>query len=119
MKTKIFITILLLTQGVFSQNENNRKIGDFKTLKVYDLVNIELVRAEENYAEVTGEYPNNTVIKNKNGELKVRMGIEKRFRGANTKIKIFYNNIDKIYVHEGAFVYSKDTITQALSLIHI
>ena len=113
MKTKIFITILLLTQGVFSQNENNRKIGDFKTLKVYDLVNIELVRAEENYAEVTGEYPNNTVIKNKNGELKVRMGIEKRFRGANTKIKIFYNNIDKIYVHEGAFVYSKDTITQA------
>ena len=113
MKTKILITILLLTQGVFSQNENNRKIGDFKTLKVYDLVNIELVRAEENYAEVTGEYPNNTVIKNKKGELKVRMGIEMRFRGANTKIKIFYNNIDKIYVHEGAFVYSKDTITQA------
>ena len=112
MKTKILLAILLITQGVFSQNENNRKIGDFKILKVYDLVNIELVRAEENYAEVTGEYPNNTVIKNKNGELKVRMGIEKRFRGANTKIKIFYNNIDKIYVHEGAFVYSKDTIAQ-------
>ena len=112
MKTKILLAILLITQGVFSQNENNRKIGDFKILKVYDLVNIELVRAEENYAEVTGEYSNNTVIKNKNGELKVRMGIEKRFRGANTKIKIFYNNIDKIYVHEGAFVYSKDTIAQ-------
>ena len=112
MKTKTLLAILLITQGVFSQNENNRKIGDFKILKVYDLVNIELVRAEENYAEVTGEYPNNTVIKNKNGELKVRMGIEKRFRGANTKIKIFYNNIDKIYVHEGAFVYSKDTIAQ-------
>ena len=112
MKTKILLAIMLITQGVFSQNENNRKIGDFKILKVYDLVNIELVRAEENYAEVTGEYPNNTVIKNKNGELKVRMGIEKRFRGANTKIKIFYNNIDKIYVHEGAFVYSKDTIAQ-------
>ena len=112
MKTKILLAIMLITQGVFSQNENNRKIGDFKILKVYDLVNIELVRAEENYAEVTGEYSNNTVIKNKNGELKVRMGIEKRFRGANTKIKIFYNNIDKIYVHEGAFVYSKDTIAQ-------
>ena len=112
MKTKILLAIMLITQGVFSQNENNRKIGDFKILKVYDLVNIELVRAEENYAEVTGEHPNNTVIKNKNGELKVRMGIEKRFRGANTKIKIFYNNIDKIYVHEGAFVYSKDTIAQ-------
>ena len=113
MKAKTLIAILLLTQAVFSQNENSRKIGDFKILKVYDLLNIELERAEENYAVVTGEYSNNTVIKNKNGELKLRMGIEKRFRGSNTKIKIFYNNIEKIYAHEGAFVYSKDTISQA------
>ena len=113
MKAKTLIALLLLTQAVFSQNENNRKIGDFKILKAYDLLNIELVRAEENYAVVTGEYSNNTVIKSKNGELKLRMGIEKRFRGSNTKIKIFYNNIEKIYVHEGAFVYSKDTISQA------
>ena len=112
MKTKILLAILLITQGMFSQNENNRKIGDFKILKAYDLVNIELIRAEENYAEVTGEHTNNIVIKNKNGELKVRMGLERRFRGANTKVKIFYNNIDKIYVHEGVFIFSKDTITQ-------
>ena len=112
MKTKILLAILLITQGMFSQNENNRKIGDFKILKAYDLVNIELIKAEENYAEVTGEHSNNIVIKNKNGELKVRMGLERRFRGANTKVKIFYNNIDKIYVHEGVFIFSKDTITQ-------
>ena len=107
MKTKILLAILLITQGMFSQNENNRKIGDFKILKAYDLVNIELIKAEENYAEVTGEHSNNIVIKNKNGELKVRMGLERRFRGANTKVKIFYNNIDKIYVHEGVFIFSK------------
>jgi len=112
MKTKTLLAAILITQAMFSQNEISRKIGDFSILKVYDLVNIELVRAEENYAEVTGEYSNSVVIKNKNGELKVRMGIEKRFRGANTKVKIFYNNINKIYVHEGAFVYSKDTISQ-------
>ena len=41
------------------------------------------------------------------------MGLERRFRGANTKVKIFYNNIDKIYVHEGVFIFSKDTIAQA------
>ena len=113
MKTKILLAALFITQTMLSQNENSRKIGDFNILKVYDLVNIELVRAEENYAEVTGEHSNSIVIKNKNGELKVRMGIAKRFRGANTKVKIFYNNIKKIYVHEGAFVYSKDTISQA------
>ncbi len=112
MRTKILIVALILTQCVFSQNENSRKIGDFTILKVYDLINIELVRAEENYAQITGQHSNNVVVKNKNGELKIRMGIERRFRGANTKVKIFYNNIDKIYVHEGAFVFSKDTINQ-------
>ena len=112
MRTKILIVALILTQSVFSQNENSRKIGDFTILKVYDLINIELVRAEENYAQITGQHSNNVVVKNKNGELKIRMGIERRFRGANTKVKIFYNNIDKIYVHEGAFVFSKDTISQ-------
>ena len=112
MKTKILIAALIISQSLFSQNDNSRKIGDFKILKVYDLINIELIRAEENYAEITGQHSNKVVVKNKNGELKVRMGIERRFRGANTKVKIFYNNIDKIYVHEGAFVFSKDTIKQ-------
>ena len=113
MKTKILLITLLVTQFVFSQNQNSRKIGDFKILKVYDLINLELIKAEENYAEISGQHSNSVVVKNKNGELKVRMGIERRFRGANTKVKIFYNNIDKIYVHEGAFVFSKDTISQA------
>ncbi len=113
MKTKILLITLLVTQFVFSQNQNSRKIGDFKILKVYDLINLELIKAEENYAEISGQHSNSVVVKNKNGELKVRMGIERRFRGANTKVKIFYNNIDKIYVHEGAFVFAKDTISQA------
>tara|TARA_B100000029_G_scaffold230048_1_gene227523 strand:+ start:1616 stop:2305 length:690 start_codon:yes stop_codon:yes gene_type:complete len=113
MKTKILIALLIISQSLFSQNENSRKIGDFNILKVYDLINIELILAEENYAEISGQHSNKVVVKNKNGELKVRMGIERRFRGANTKVKIFYNNIEKIYVHEGAFVFSKDTIKQA------
>ena len=93
MKTKILIALLIISQSLFSQNENSRKIGDFNILKVYDLINIELILAEENYAEISGQHSNKVVVKNKNGELKVRMGIERRFRGANTKVKIFYNNI--------------------------
>ncbi len=107
MKTKTLLIVLLVTQFVFSQNQNSRKIGDFKILKVYDLINLELIKAEENYAEISGQHSNSVVVKNKNGELKVRMGIERRFRGANTKVKIFYNNIDKIYVHEGGLVFQR------------
>ena len=71
MRTKILIVALILTQSIFSQNENSRKIGDFTILKVYDLINIELVRAEENYAQITGQHSNNVVVKNKNGEFRI------------------------------------------------
>ena len=113
MKTKIILTALLVTQFIFSQNQNSRKIGDFKTLKVYDLINLELIKAEDNYTEISGQHSNSVVVKNKNGELKIRMGIERRFRGANTKVKIFYSSIEKIYAHEGSFVFSRDTIKQS------
>ena len=52
MKTKILFALLVIGQTIFSQNETSRKIGDFKILKVYDLVNIELVRAEEKTGKV-------------------------------------------------------------------
>ena len=117
MRTKILIVALILTQSIFSQNENSRKIGDFTILKVYDLINIELVRAEENYAQITGQHSNNVVVKNKNGELKIRMGLEKRFRGSKTTVKLYYKKIDKINTHEGVIITSKDTIRQEKLMI--
>ena len=119
MKKLILLTFLGLisTFTVFSQSIVERNIGDFNRLKVYDLLNIELIKSSINKVEISGEFPSFTIVKNKNGELKIRMGLEKRFRGSKTNVKLYYKKIDKINTHEGAIVFSKDTIKQEKILI--
>ena len=119
MKKLILLTFLgiISTFTVFSQSIVERNIGDFNRLKVYDLLNIELIKSSINKVEISGEFPSFTIVKNKNGELKIRMGLEKRFRGSKTNVKLYYKKIDKINTHEGAIVFSKDTIKQEKILI--
>tara|TARA_B100001996_G_scaffold19413_1_gene15824 strand:+ start:59 stop:745 length:687 start_codon:yes stop_codon:yes gene_type:complete len=114
MKKLILLTFLgiISTFTVFSQSIVERNVGDFNRLKVYDLLNIELIKSSINKVEISGEFPSFTIVKNKNGELKIRMGLEKRFRGSKTNVKLYYKKIDKINTHEGAIVFSKDTIKQ-------
>ena len=119
MKKLILLTFLGLisTFTLFSQLIVERNVGDFNRLKVYDLLNIELIKSSINKVEISGEFPSFTIVKNKNGELKIRMGLEKRFRGSKTNVKLYYKKIDKINTHEGAIVFSKDTIKQEKILI--
>ena len=111
-----FITIIS-NFNLFSQYKVERNIGDFNRLKVYDLLNIELIKSSTNKVEINGEFPSQAVVKNKNGELKIRMGLEKRFRGSKTTVKLYYKKIDKINTHEGVIITSKDTIRQEKLII--
>ena len=119
MKKQVLFSFLglILTFNLFSQSIIERNIGDFNRLKVYDLLNIELIKSSSNKVEISGEFPSYAVVKNKNGELKIRMGLEKRFRGSKTNVKLYYEKIDKINTHEGAIVFSKDTIKQEKIII--
>ena len=92
MKKQVLFSFfgLILTFNLFSQSIIERNIGDFNRLKVYDLLNIELIKSSSNKIEISGEFPSYAVVKNKNGELKIRMGLEKRFRGSKTTVKLYY-----------------------------
>ena len=65
----------------------------FLELYPYDLLNIELIKSSTNKVEINGEFPSQAVVKNKNGELKIRMGLEKRFRVSKTTVKLYYKKI--------------------------
>ena len=112
MKYTSLLITLLITSFSFSQNEINRKIGDFYKIKTYDLLKVNLIKSDINKVVISGEYPENVVIKNKNGVLKVRMGLEKRLAGSGTKADVYYKKIYRIEAKEGSFVFSKDTVTE-------
>ena len=112
MKKIIYLlTLVILPNLLTAQTE--RKIGDFQKLSVYDGINVELIKSDENRVEITGKNTDYIVVKNKNGDLKIRLSVEKRFSGNRTKVSVFYKKIYSVISHEGANVFSKDTIKQA------
>ena len=109
----IVIIFLLGTFTFLGQSKINRNLGDFSKVAVYDGINLELIKSDENKVEITGKNTNFVVVKNKNGDLKIRLNLERRFSGDKTKVSLFYKTLYNIISHEGSNVFSKDTIKQA------
>ena len=105
------MALVVLPNLLSAQTE--RKIGDFQKLSVYDGINVELIKSDTNRVEINGKNTAYIVVKNKNGDLKIRLSVERRFSGNRTKVSVFYKNLYSVISHEGANVFSKDTINQA------
>lgn len=110
MKRALVFLIIITINFCFSQEIVNREIGEFYKIQIYDILKVNLIKSDTNKVIISGEFPKNVVVKNKNGELKIRMGIEKRLSGGSTKIDVFYKDLYRIEAKEGSFVFSKDTL---------
>lgn len=112
MKTLVKAVVLFFTTIVLAQNPIEKSIGEFTELKVYDLIDVELVKAKENKVIITGQNSEAVLVNNKNGKLKIKMSLEESYDGSNTKVILHYTSIDIIDVNEGAKAHSKDVIKQ-------
>ena len=109
MKT-IILAFLCITGLSHSQGKIEKALGDFHELKVYDLIEVKLVKSNDNKIRISGKNANDVVIVNKNGILKIRMNLEESFDGNKTHVTLHYKNIDVIDANEGAYIYSDDSI---------
>ena len=112
MKKIITLLTIVLSTTLFAQNKIEKEVGEFTELKVYDLIEVEMVKANDNKVVITGENKSDVVVKNNKGKLKIRMSLEEIFDGAKTKVVLYYRHVDIIDVNEGAKVFSNDTIEQ-------
>ena len=110
MKHILFLATIFSISS-FSQQNITMDVGDFNSLTIYDGIKVELKKSETNSVEITGNNSASTIVKNKNGSLKIRLNLEKKFSG-QTNVILNYKEISRITSHEGAYVFSKDTITQ-------
>ena len=110
---RFILTLLIIPSLLVSQEEINRNLGEFTKLSIYDGINVELIKSDENKVEASGENTRFVVVKNKNGDLKIRLNVQKRFSGDRTMVKLYYKNIYSFVAHEGSNIFSKDTIKQA------
>lgn len=110
---RLILTLLIIPSLLVSQEEINRNLGEFTKLSIYDGINVELIKSDENKVEASGENTRFVVVKNKNGNLKIRLNVQKRFSGDRTMVKLYYKNIYSFIAHEGSNIFSKDTLKQA------
>ena len=98
------LLLLLFNFLVFSQTPISKSLGEFSELKIYDLINVELIESTENKIEITGANTTDVIVIQKNDVLRIRMALHKSFNGSKTFIKLFYTKIHTIDVNEGAKV---------------
>jgi len=112
MKTLVKFFVLFITTTCFAQNPIEKTTGEFSELKVYDLIEVELIKGDIDKIVITGKNAAAVLVNNKNGTLKIKMKLEEAFDGNKTKVKLYYTNLDVIDANEGAYIHSEDIIKQ-------
>ena len=110
MKKILLVAFLMLTQINFAQEKLTKNLGDFDAVRVFDRISVQLVPANENKIEITGDRRDDVEIVNKNGDLKIRMKLKKLLKNEDiTAVLYFKNEIETIEASEGSYVSSEAT----------
>ncbi|WP_456441746.1 head GIN domain-containing protein [Psychroserpens sp.] len=112
MRTILAIALLVVTSVLTAQNPKEKGVGDFSEIKVFDRIEVNLVKSDINKVEITGDDIEEVEVINKDGKLKIRMKINKSFNGEKTFVAIYYSKLNVIDGNEGAFISSNELISQ-------
>lgn len=105
-----FIGIFFVVFQVQSQDILTTKVEDFNELKVFNKVEVKLIKSDENRVEVSGIKRRDIVVKQIRGLLKISMRLDNIWDNSNTRVFVYYNNLNKIDANEGSKIFSEDTI---------
>ena len=113
MKKIIFICVLMMTLSFTAQTKVTKNLGDFTILKVYNGIELELIKSTEQKLEITGKKSEIVKIKNVNNTLKISLPFslkpENNAANGEVLVKLYYsNNIDIVDANEGATITGKE-----------
>lgn len=112
MKTLMTSCFVLISLSLFSQRIVDKQVGNFKEVKVFDLIEVNLIHSDENKVLIKGKNVDDIQIVNNNGKLKIRMQLDKIFTGEDTFVEVYYTNLDVIDGNEGSRITSNEQIKQ-------
>ncbi|WP_296382727.1 head GIN domain-containing protein [Winogradskyella sp.] len=112
MKKLTLIIALVIGFIINGQETIEKTVGEFTTVKVYDLINLKMIKSTEDKVVVSGKNKNDVEVVNKNGKLKIRMNIEEIYDGNDTVVILYYTSVDVIDANEGAKVVVNGAIEQ-------
>lgn len=112
MRNLLILMPLFFGLTMVAQRDIETNLGDFNEIKVFDLINVELVQANENRAVISGDNSSDVELVNKNGTLRIRMRLGQNFVGNKTVVTLYFKNLDVIDANEGTYVTSENSFKQ-------
>lgn len=112
MKKVLTLCLIFIAMNAVAQRTINKEVGEFNKIKVFDLIEVNLIKSDENRILIKGDNVYDIKFVNKDGTLKLRMELEKKFRGEDTLIEVYYTNLDIIDGNEGAKIVCNELIAQ-------
>ncbi|SDQ29131.1 head GIN domain-containing protein [Flagellimonas zhangzhouensis] len=113
MKKICTLSLILLPLIMFSQRIIDTEVGEFNEIKVFDLIEVNLIQSDENRIMIKGWNVDDIKWTNKNGVLKLRMQLDKKFQGEDTMIEVYYTNLDVIDGNEGAEITCNELVQKS------
>lgn len=107
---KKIITALALGAAIQFSWAQTKTVGAFTSLKVFDKIPVQLVQSNDYKVEISGSNANDVEFVNSGSELKVRMVTSKILQGDDTKIILYYKNINNIQASQGARISSNGVV---------
>lgn len=105
----IIILFLITTSSLFSQTVIKNP-GDFTSLKVFDQISVQLIPGPESKVEIKGSRASEVEVINKNGELKIKMPLQKLLQGEEIEATVYYQKIETVEASEGSYVIGETPI---------
>ena len=105
---KLIFSLLVFSSIAFGQVEKN--VGSFTKVTSFDQIDVMLVKSNENKVIIDGKEANEVELVNKNGELKIRMPLEKLLGGDHISVTVYFNNLTAVEANEGSRIACGDTL---------
>lgn len=112
MRTLLVLFFALSMTGLTAQGIVDREVGEFREIKVFDLIEVNLIKSDENRILIKGRNAKDINFVNKDGVLKLRMPLEKKFQGEDTFIEVYYTDLRIIDANEGARIIGNEQLVQ-------
>ena len=112
MKKIVAIFMFCIAFTAIAQNPLDKQVGDFDEVKVFDLIEVNLIKDSNTKVVITGDDVDDVEVVNKNGKLKIRMNFNKQFNGQKTFVAVHYTKLSVIDGNEGAFITANELIEQ-------
>ena len=106
------ILFLAIAFAGISTAQPIQNLGDFRSLKVFDQITVNLIPSDENKVELKGKRSGDVEVVNKNGQLKIRMRASRLLDGENVTADLYFRTLTDIDASEGALITTSATLSQ-------